>query len=583
MATHVSEQSSWQIYRRLLGYTFTKWQYLLLGSIALLIFSGLDALAIYLIGPFVDGTFVEKNYAAIKWIPLALLAIIIFRGVANFIGTYLIGYVGAFVIKALRKDMFDRIQFFPKEFFDHNATGQLLSKFSYEAENVIGAAVKSLRSLVEDSSKIIFLLAVMFINNWKLTLLFLIAVPIIAAVVSYTSKEFRKFSTRMQQSVGKITHIVEESILGHHIVKIFGGQQYEIDKFEKANEKYRKNNLRKVMTKAASTPIIQILVGLMLVAVLAIAARPAIANEETAGGFVTFIIAMVAILTPARKLTLVNEILQTGIAAGKSVYELIDTEKEKDDATQVLSHCTGKIEYKDVSFKYLSRDESALHSINLTIQAGETVAFVGKSGSGKSTIVNLLPKFYEVTQGKIMLDGTDIHDLKLSSLREHIAIVNQDVILFNDTIANNIAYAKNLDPSDSQIHKAAEISRVSDFAEKLPEGLNTLVGENGVLLSGGQRQRIAIARALLKDAPILILDEATSSLDSESEKYIQSALETLQKNRTTLVIAHRLSTIENADRIVVLDKGRIVEIGSHHDLLNKSKTYAVLYKHQSHQ
>ena len=583
MAIHASEQTSWQIYRRLLNYTFTKWQYLLLGSAALLVFSGLDALAIYLIGPFIDGTFVEKNYETIKWIPLALLAIMIFRAVANFAGTYLIGYVGAYVIKALRKDMFDRIQFFPKEFFDHNATGQVLSKFSYEAENVIGAAVKSLRSLVEDSSKIIFLLTVMFINNWRLTLLFLIAVPIIAAVVSYTSKQFRIFSTRMQQSVGKITHIVEESILGHHIVKIFGGQQYEIEKFEYANEKYRKNNLRKVMTKAASTPIIQMLVGFMLVAVLAIAARPAIASEETAGGFVTFIIAMVAILTPARKLTLVNEILQTGIAAGKSVYELIDTEKEKDEATKELSNCRGDIVYENVSFKYKTRDEQALYEINLDIKAGETIAFVGKSGSGKSTIVNLLPKFYEISKGRIFIDGVDIQELKLSSLRDQIAIVNQDVVLFNDTIANNIAYARNLDTNDLKIQKAAQVAHVLDFTNKLPDKLNTLVGENGVLLSGGQRQRIAIARALLKDAPILILDEATSSLDSDSEKHIQAALETLQRNRTTLVIAHRLSTIENADRIVVMDKGRIVEVGSHQELLRESKTYASLYKLQTRQ
>ena len=292
---------------------------------------------------------------------------------------------------------------------------------------------------------------------------------------------------------------------------------------------------------------------------------------------------MVAILTPARKLTLVNEILQTGIAAGKSVYELIDTDKEKDDAIKELKGCKGSIEFQNVSFKYISRNERALHDINLSIKAGETIAFVGKSGSGKSTIVNLLPRFYEATEGKILIDSMNIQELKLSSLREHIAIVNQDVVLFNDSIANNIAYARNLDANNMQILKAAEIAHVLDFANKLPDKLNTLVGDKGVLLSGGQRQRIAIARALLKDAPILILDEATSSLDSESEKYIQGALETLQKNRTTLVIAHRLSTIENADRIVVMDKGKIIEVGKHHDLLTQSETYSKLYKLQTSQ
>lgn len=580
MAVNASKQSSWQTYRRLLSYTFSKWQYLLLGSIALLIFSGLDASIAYLLGPFIDGTYVEKNYEAIKWIPIALLVIIILRGIANFIGTYLIGYIGAYVIKALRQEMFNRVQYYPTSFFDQQATGEILSKFSYDVEKVIGAAVKSLRSLVEDTSKIIFLLVVMFAINWKLAVLFLVIAPLIAAVVAYTSKLFRKFSDRMQKSVGKITHIVEESIVGHRIVKIFGGQEYEIQKFDKANEKYRRNNLRKVTTKAASTPIIQMLVGFVVVAILAIAALPEIASEESAGGFVSFIVAMIWILTPARKLALVNEILQTGIAAGQSVFELIDNEKEHETSSDVFQDCKGKIEYKEVTFKYETREDQALKNINLSIEPGETIAFVGKSGSGKSTIVNLLPKFYTIDQGEILIDGKNISDVSLKSLREQMSIVNQEVVLFNDTIANNIAYATNLDANDSRVIKAAEAARVLEFTDKMPEKLNTLVGENGVLLSGGQRQRIAIARALLNDAPILILDEATSSLDTESEKYIQSALELLQKNRTTLVIAHRLSTIENADRIVVMEKGRIIEIGRHHELLQRNQSYAGLYKMQ---
>ncbi len=583
VVTAGENQSGWQIYRRLLGYTFSKWQYLLAGSIALLIFSGFDALMAYLLGPFIDSSFVDKNYEEIKWIPIALLAIIIFRGIANFVGTYLIGYVGAHVIKTIRTDMFNRVQYLPTQYFDQQTTGTVLSKFSYDVEQIIGAAVKSLRSLVEDTSKIIFLLAVMFINNWKLTLLFLIIVPLIALVVNITSKIFRKLSKNLQKSVGNITHIVEESIVGHRIVKIFGGQQYEIDKFEYANEKYRRNNLRKVLTKAASTPVIQMLVGFMLVAVLAIAARPEIANSESAGGFVSFIIAMVWILTPARKLTLLNEILQTGIAAGQSVFELIDSEKEKEQSTKELSNCIGKIEYQAVNFTYTTREARALEDINLIIQPGETIAFVGKSGGGKSTIVNVLPKFYSIKSGRILIDGTDISDISLSSLREQMAIVSQEVVLFNDSIANNIAYAKGLDADDPRVIQAAKSARVLEFTNKLPNKLNTLVGEKGMLLSGGQRQRIAIARALLKDAPILILDEATSALDTESEKHIQSALEVLQKDRTTLVIAHRLSTIENADRIAVMDKGRIVELGTHEELLLKDNAYARLYKMQVNQ
>jgi len=583
MDVHASNQNGWQIYRRLLSYTLSKWQYLLLASIALLIFSGLDALIAYLFGPFVNGTYVDKNYEEIKWIPYALLVIIIIRGIANFIGTYFIGYIGAHVVKALRKEMFDRIQFYPTQYFDHQSSGVVLSKFSYDVERVIGAAVKSLRSLIQDSSKIIFLLAVMFINSWKLTLIFLVVAPLISAVVGYTSKLFRKYGTRMQKSVGKISHIVEESIIGHRIVKIFGGQDYEIQKFEQANEKYRRYTLRMVTTKAASTPFIQMLVGCMVVAVLIIAARPSIAMEETAGSFISFIIAMAMVLTPARKLTLVNEMLQAGIAASKSVFEMIDTEKEFESSTNTFADCKGSIEYQDVCFKYSTRDEQALEHVNLKIEPAETIAFVGKSGSGKSTIVNLLPKLYNPDQGKILIDGIDIRDVSLASLRGQFAIVSQEVVLFNDTIANNIAYAQNLEADDARLLRAAEVARVIEFTDRLPDKLNTLVGENGVLLSGGQRQRIAIARALLKDAPILILDEATSSLDTESEKYIQTALEALQKNRTTLVIAHRLSTIEKADRIVVMDKGRIVEIGTHQELLQHNGAYASLYKVQINQ
>jgi subfamily B ATP-binding cassette protein MsbA len=420
----------------------------------------------------------------------------------------------------------------------------------------------------------------MFYRSWQLTLIFLLVAPLVAVLISYVSKKFRKTSKRIQDSIGGITHVAEEVIEGHRVVKTFGGQTVETASFEKENEYNRKQKLKLDVTRELSVGVIQFLVAMGIAGVILFTTSEAMRGQVTPGDFVSMLFALVMLQRPIKRLTTVNSYLQTGIAAAQSIFTFIDIEKEKDSGTKILQNVQGKVEYENVNFAYETSVSNVLNDINLVAESGKTIAFVGRSGSGKSTLVNLLPRFYDAVSGTIRIDGQDIHDIKLEDLRSHIALVSQHVTLFNDTVAKNIAYGSLSDASEEDIMRAAEMAHAKEFIEKLPDGLNTLVGENGVLLSGGQRQRLAIARALLKDAPILILDEATSALDTESERYIQAGLEELVKNRTTLVIAHRLSTIENADLIVVLHDGQIIEQGSHSELLAKNGQYAALHKMQ---
>ncbi len=551
-----------------------------LAIMGMMIYAATDAGFAALMKPMMDGSFVERDPNVIRWVPPAMVAILLLRALGGFLSSYYVSYVGRQVVKALRGDMFHHLLHLPVVYFDRSSSGQLISKLTYNVEQVADAASRSLTILIRDTLTIIGLVAWMFYLSWILTLCFLIAAPPITALVIHASKRFRTISSNIQRSMGDVTHVAQEVIEGHRVVKLFGGHAYEARQFEQVNEQNRLMQMKMVRTEAASTPFIQLIVGLALALIVFLATLPPVLTQITVGTFVSFIISITLLLTPARNLTSINAKLQQGISAGKSIFELIDSEREYDRPVYAPKKRLGLVEYRNVSFSYDPAKGDVLRDVSLRIEPGETVALVGRSGSGKSTLVNLLPRFYEPRTGMVLLDGINIRDYSLSSLREQITYVSQEVMLFNDTIAHNIAYGRQDGASRKQIIEAAEAAHAMEFIDKLPEGLDTLVGENGILLSGGQRQRLAIARALLKDAPVLILDEATSSLDSEAERYIQVALNALVQNRTTLVIAHRLSTIENADRIVVMQEGRIVETGTHAQLLAANGIYTSLHRLQ---
>ncbi|WP_309544715.1 lipid A export permease/ATP-binding protein MsbA [Alkalilimnicola ehrlichii] len=533
-----------------------------------------------LMQPMVDGSFVERDSATIRWIPFAIAGLFLVRGAASFVSVFVMSWIGRNLIRSVRSQMFDRMLRMPTGFYDHNSSGMLLSKLTYDVEQISNAATEAVKILVRDSLTVIGILIYMvWLNAW-LAGIFLAIGPVMAVIIYYVTKRFRRLARRIQSSVGDVASVAEEGIEGHLVVKTFGGHEYETARFEEANRRNHRQFMKLVATKAASTPLVQFLVAMALSVVVYLATIDTMVEGISAGTFVAFVAAILVLLPALKNLTDVNAKLQKGIAAGQSVFALIDTPVEEDKGTRVLERAEGLIEYKDVTFAYNMQKGPVLANIDLTVQPGETVAFVGRSGSGKSTLVSLLPRFYDVEQGVVCVDGHPVQEYSLAALRQQISLVGQQVVLFNDTIAANIAYGAQREVSREQIVEAARMAHALEFIERLPEGLDTRVGENGVLMSGGQRQRLAIARALLKDAPILILDEATSALDTESEKQIQAALDVLMQGRTTLVIAHRLSTIENADRIVVLDNGRIVESGKHSELLRLDGAYAALHRLQ---
>ncbi|WP_041381682.1 lipid A export permease/ATP-binding protein MsbA [Spiribacter curvatus] len=569
-----------QIYRRLISYVLVHWRVAVVAVVGMLITGASEAGFAWLIKPMLDAGFVERDPAVLQLIPLGVLGIFLVRGVSSFAAQYGTAWVSRRVIAQLRGEVFARVLTLPRRYFDDISSGMLLSRLTYNVEQVAQAGTNAMVIIIRDSATVIFLLAYMAWLSWSLTLTFMLLGPVVIGVVLYVSKRFRRLSHTIQQSVGSIAYVAEEAIEGSDEVRMHGAQAVERTRFEAANQRNTDQFMKFASTQALSTPVVQFCAALALSIVVWLATAQGSVTTVSVGTFVSFITAMMLLLQPLKRLTRVHAEIQRGIAAGESIFEIIDEPPEVDHGDYAPDRVDGQITFRHVSFAYGAGATTVLDAIDLEIPAGETVAIVGRSGSGKTTLVNLLPRFYEPTDGEIRLDGVALSDYRLDALRRQLALVGQQVVLFNTTIAENIAYGQDPLPPRSAIVAAAEAANARGFIEELPAGFDTLIGADGVQLSGGQRQRLAIARALLKDAPVLILDEATSALDSESEQHIQSALERLIRGRTTLVIAHRLSTIERADRIVVLDAGRVVEQGTHAELIASRGHYAALHRLQ---
>ncbi len=572
------KMSSAELYLRLLHYVLPYRAVFLLSIITMVVVAATEPMFPALLEPMLDGSFIKKDQTLIKWIPLLIIVLFVVRGVASYVSAVSLAWVASKLVMDLRNLMFRKLLSLPTKYYDDNSSGNLIANLAFNVSQVTNAATNVVTVLVRDSLTTVGLLAWMFYKNWKLALVVLASAPIIALVVKIFSARLRGSSRNVQRSLGEISHVLEESIEGHKVVKVFGGHEYEGQRFFKVINAARHFHMKQVMASSANVPIVQLIVASALATIVYIATLQTDANQITVGGFVSFMVAMLLLFGPLKHLIGVNEHLQRGLAAAEVVFQMLDETSETDGGTLTLDHPKGKIEFRDVSFSYGAR--STLAGISFVVEAGETVALVGSSGSGKTTVVNLIPRFYHASAGEILIDSINIEKIKLADLRAHIALVSQDVVLFNDTVAANIAYGREAHSTQEEIIAAARAAHAMEFIENLPEGLQTYIGENGVRLSGGQRQRLAIARALLKNAPILIMDEATSSLDSESERHVQAALDELMRNRTTIVIAHRLSTIEKADRIIVMQEGRIAEIGSHPELLARNQLYAQLYRIQ---
>lgn len=566
------------LYRRLLSYVKPFWPVLLLGIFANILYSFIDAGFTYMMRPFLDKGFIHIDLDFVKKIPFIVLIGITVRGLVSSLGSYCMTWVARSVVKVLRQRVFSHIVKLPADYYDEATSGQLLSKILYDVEQVAQVSADALTDFVQNTCLVIGLLTVMFVICWQLSLMFLLTIPFVGFIVAYTNKRVRRISHKVQKSMGEVTEIAGEVIDGYRVVRIFGGEQHEVEKFDRATEISRKNDMKVAVSKAINVSGVQFVIAVGIAVIILAAIQLSTVITISAGSFLAIIAAMLQLIKPMKTLTTLNAQIQRGLAGAESVFDLLDKPVESKKGKQLTQKAKGAIAFEQVSYAY-RQGQAVLHEVSFNIAAGETVALVGHSGSGKTTIASLLPRFYELKKGRITLDGEPISEMALSSLREQIALVSQNVTLFNDSLANNIAYGR-FDVSREQVEQAARFAFADEFIRRLPEGYDTRVGENGVLLSGGQRQRIAIARAILKDAPILILDEATSALDSESERYIQVALEQIMQTRTTLVIAHRLSTIKRANKIIVMNQGHVVEQGTHQQLLDLDGHYAQLYRVQ---
>ncbi|MDF2940461.1 MAG: msbA [Gammaproteobacteria bacterium] len=564
-------------YKRLLGYIKPMLGALLIAFVGNTMYAAVDSYITYLIKPIINDGFVAGDHRFLAMLPLMVIGLFLVRGTAGVCSTYFMGYVSRKIVLIFRQQMFHKLMKLPASYFDLAASGKLLSKITYNVDQVTQATGDTLTTLVRQGFTLIGLVVVMFVISWKFTLITFLILPFVIFFVKYVSTRFRKLSRRIQNGMGDVVHLAEESVVGYREIKIFGAEQQQNTYFDKAVTYNFIQEMKMNLTNALNSPVIQFLCSLMLALVIYLSVGRN-AHVISAGSFVAFFTAMGSALKPVRDLSQINNNISRGVTAAESIFELLDEPDEINSGDKTLSNVKGEIEISNVSFRYRPEAEWALKNISLSIPAGKTIAFVGRSGSGKSTLMSLIGRFYQPTEGQILLDGVDIQSLELANLRSHIALVSQHVTLFDNSIFHNIAFGARNNATEAEVIEACKAAHAWEFIQHLPQGLETQVGENGLNLSGGQRQRVAIARAILKNAPVLILDEATSALDNESERAIQQALETLKQGRTTLIVAHRLSTIEQADVIVVMEHGRIMEMGNHESLMKDQGIYAQLHK-----
>ncbi len=575
-----TDETTWQTFKRLWQFIRLYKAGLIVAVIALVINAISDTYMISLLKPLLDEGFGNADSDFLRTLPLIIFVMMFIRGTSGFVSTYCLSWVSGNVVMLVRRMVFNHFMHMPVSYFDKEKTGNLLSRITYDSEQVSAATSQALVSIVREGASIIGLLVLMFYNSWQLSLVLFAVAPVVAWGIGVVSKRFRKISKNMQTMMGNVTASAEQMLKGHKVVLSYGGQDIERQRFDKVSNQMRQQSMKLVTAQAAANPIIQMIASFAIVAVLYLASIDSIKEQLTPGTFTVVFSAMFGLMRPLKALTNVTSQFQRGMAASQTLFALIDLEPEKNEGKYTVERAKGDVSVIDVSFTYEGSEKPALDHVSFDIPRGKTVALVGRSGSGKSTIANLFNRFYDVDSGSITLDGRDIRDYELKNLREQFALVSQNVHLFNDTIANNIAYATEDKYQRSDIEHAAKLAHAMEFINKMENGLDTMIGENGASLSGGQRQRVAIARALLRDAPVLILDEATSALDTESERAIQAALDELQKDKTVLVIAHRLSTIEKADEILVVDDGAIIERGNHADLIAKNGAYAQLHRIQ---